>query len=82
MVKAANQFGVARAPLSRVLNGHAAVSPTMGLRFTAWLDEDRGGDAKVQSAEEVAYDRWQTDQWIKIAKRPAGPPTCSPSVAP
>ena len=34
---AAQQLGVARVSLSRVLNGRAAISPEMALRIEAWL---------------------------------------------
>ena len=34
---AAKQLGVTRAALSRVLNEHAAISPSMALRLEGWL---------------------------------------------
>ncbi len=34
---AAGQLGVSRVALSRILNGHAAISPEMALRIEAWL---------------------------------------------
>jgi len=63
VTEAARQLGVARATLSRVLNGKAAISPEMALRLEAWL----GGPAKGPSAEtwlrgQVAYDMWRARQ--------------------
>lgn len=37
VAKAAAQLGVGRVTLSRVLHGHAAISPEMALRLEAWL---------------------------------------------
>lgn len=64
---AAKQLGVARVTLSRVLNGHAAISPEMALRIEAWLGLERGGEARLWLAEQTAYDMWQTEQKIKTA---------------
>ena len=64
---AAKQLGVARVTLSRVLNGHAAISPEMALRIEAWLGIERGGDARLWLAEQTAYDIWQAEQKIKAA---------------
>ena len=47
VTQAAEQLGVARVTLSRVLNGHAAISPEMALRLEAWLGKDRGGEARL-----------------------------------
>lgn len=64
---AAKQLGVARVTLSRVLNGHAAISPEMALRIEAWLGLERGGEARLWLAEQTAYDMWQAEQKIKAA---------------
>jgi addiction module HigA family antidote len=37
VTEAAQQLGVTRTALSRVLNGHAAISPEMARRIEAWL---------------------------------------------
>jgi len=37
VTEAAGQLGVSRVTLSRVLNGHAAISPEMALRLEAWV---------------------------------------------
>jgi len=41
----ANQLGVTRAALSRVLNERAAISPEMALRLEGWLGLENGGHA-------------------------------------
>ncbi|KJS04333.1 MAG: LacI family transcriptional regulator [Gammaproteobacteria bacterium BRH_c0] len=63
---AAEQLGVARVTLSRVLNGHAAISPEMALRIEAWLGVERGGDARLWLAEQSAYDMWQAQQKFRV----------------
>ena len=64
---AAQQLNVARATLSRVINGRAAISPEMALRIEAWLGVERGGEARLWIAEQSAYDMWQAEQRIKDA---------------
>lgn len=59
---AADQLGITRPALSRVLNGHAAISPEMALRIEAWLGVERGGRADVWLAEQTAYDLWHARQ--------------------
>lgn len=63
--QAAQQLGVSRITLSRVLNGRAAISPEMALRIEAWLGKERGGDAYVWLSEQAAYDIWQAEQRLK-----------------
>ena len=67
VTQAAQQLGVSRVTLSRVLNGRAAVSPEMALRIEAWLGVARGGEARLWLAEQSAYDMWQTAQKFKAA---------------
>ena len=45
VTEAANQLGVTRVALSRVLNARAAISPQMALRLEAWLGVENGGRA-------------------------------------
>jgi len=74
VTEAAEQLGVSRVALSRVLNGRAAVSPDMALRLEAWLGVARGGDARVWLAQQSAYDVWQAEQKFKktpLQVRPA-----------
>lgn len=68
VTNAAEQLGVARVTLSRVLNGHAAISPEMALRLEAWLGKERGGDARLWLAQQTSYDMWQTT--LKLKKTP------------
>lgn len=65
VTQAAEQLGVSRAALSRLLNGHAAISAEMALRLEAWLGKERGGDARVWLAEQSAHDLWQTKQRLQ-----------------
>lgn len=65
VTQAAEQLGVSRVALSRVLNGRAAISPEMALRIEAWLGKERGGDARVWLAEQSAFDMWQAQQRLK-----------------
>lgn len=67
VTQAAEQLGVSRVALSRMLNGRAAISPDMALRLEAWLGVERGGDARVWLAEQSAYDVWQAQQRFKTA---------------
>jgi addiction module HigA family antidote len=66
VTEAAKQLDVARPSLSRVLNGHAAISPEMALRLEQWLGIENGGRADLWLAEQAAYDLWQARQSSKI----------------
>lgn len=59
VTQAAEQLGVTRVALSRVLNGRAAISPEMALRLEAWLGVENGGRADLWIAEQAAYDLWK-----------------------
>ncbi|MBJ9590212.1 HigA family addiction module antitoxin [Burkholderia seminalis] len=59
VTEAASQLGVTRAALSRILHGHAGISPDMALRLEAWLGEDGGGRADLWLAQQSAYDPWR-----------------------
>jgi len=65
VTEAAQQLGVSRVALSRVLNGRAAIEPEMALRIKAWLGVARGGEARLWLAEQSAYDVWQAAQKFK-----------------
>jgi addiction module HigA family antidote len=67
VTEAAEQLGVARVTLSRMLNGRAGISPEMALRIEAWLGVERGGEARLWLAEQSAYDVWQAEQKFKAA---------------
>lgn len=70
---AAVQLGVTRAALSRVLHGHAAISPEMALRLEAWLGVDHGGRADLWLHLQADYDLWQTMKATKPAIRKVKP---------
>jgi addiction module HigA family antidote len=59
VTEAAAQLGVTRPALSRVLNGHAAISPTMALRLEGWLGIENGGRADTWIAQQASFDLWQ-----------------------
>ena len=65
VTQAAAQLGVSRVAFSRMINGHAAISPEMALRIEAWLGVERGGEARLWLAEQSAYDMWQATQRFK-----------------
>lgn len=71
VTEAAEQLGVARPSLSRVLNGRAAISPEMALRIEKWLGEENGGRADLWLAEQTAYDLWQARVKFKAKVKPA-----------
>ena len=69
---AAAQLGVDRTTLSKVLNGRAAISPSMALRIERWLGRDHGGAAEVWPAQQAAYDLWQARLAVKASKAVSG----------
>ena len=54
----AQRLGVSRVALSRVLNGRAAVSAEMAIRFAAAL----GGSAESWLRMQSAFDLWQASK--------------------
>lgn len=56
---AARELRVTRAALSRVLHGHAGISPEMALRIERWLGVERGGRAEVWAGMQLDYDLWR-----------------------
>lgn len=73
VTEAAEQLGVARPSLSRVLNGHAATSPEMALRIEKWLGVENGGRADLWLAEQTSYDLWQARMSFNAKVKPAEP---------
>ena len=65
VTEAADQLGVSRVALSRVLNSRAAISPEMALRLENWLGVDHGGRADNWIAQQAAYDLWQARKTFK-----------------
>lgn len=56
VAEAARQLGIFRVQLSRVLHGHAPVSPGLALRLELWLS---GTTADVWLRMQLAHDLWQ-----------------------
>jgi addiction module HigA family antidote len=67
--EAARQLDVSRVMLSRIINGHAGISPEMALRLEMWLKTPEGGGpgAEMFLRMQSAYDLWQ----VIHAERPA-----------
>jgi addiction module HigA family antidote len=59
VTQAAEQLGVTRPALSRILNGHAGISIEMALRLEQWLGVENGGRADLWLSQQAAYDLWQ-----------------------
>ena len=68
---AAEQLGVSRVTLSRVINGRSAITAEMALRVGKWV----GNGPEVWMRMEGQYDLWQAkkkgDLKVRKAKRPA-----------
>lgn len=64
VTEAANQIGVSRVALSRVLNARAAISPEMALRLEAWLGLEKGGSAETWLTHQLMYDLWRARQKV------------------
>jgi addiction module HigA family antidote len=62
VAEAATQLGVDRTTLSRVINGHAAISPSMALRIEKWLGVGNGGRAEIWLAQQREFDLWVARQ--------------------
>ena len=54
ITEAAQQLGVTRATLSRILNGHAGVTADMALRLQAWM----GINAEMWLRLQASHDLW------------------------
>jgi addiction module HigA family antidote len=64
---AAEQLGVARVTLSRMINGRAAISADMAIRLAQWL----GGSAEIWLRLQLQYDLWHAEKNSKIKVKPA-----------
>ena len=56
VAESARQLGISRVQFSRVLHGHAPISPALALRLELWLS---GPTADVWLRMQLAYDLWQ-----------------------
>lgn len=55
---AAEELGITRVSLSRVLNGRSGISPEMALRLERWLGVEHGGRADLWLHMQADYDLW------------------------
>ena len=66
VMQAAEQLGVARVTLSRMINGRAAISTDMAIRLAQWL----GGSAETWLRAQLQYDLWHAEKNSKIKVKP------------
>jgi len=61
ITEAAEQIGVGRVTLSRVINEHAGISPEMALKLEDWFQAlgYKGGRAESWVGMQGVYDLWQ-----------------------
>jgi addiction module HigA family antidote len=64
---AAEQLGVSRVALSRVINGRAAISAELAIRLAKWL----GGSADVWLHAQLQYDLWHAERKSNAKVKPA-----------
>lgn len=64
---AAEQLGVSRVALSRVINGRAAISAELAIRLAQWL----GGSAEIWLRAQLQYDLWHAERISKAKVKPA-----------
>ncbi len=64
---AADQIGVTRPALSRLLNERSGISTEMALKIEDWLGVDRGGRADVWLEMQLKHDLWQARQRHQVA---------------
>jgi addiction module HigA family antidote len=63
VTEAAQQLGISRVALSRVLHGKAAISVDLARRLEIWLGgSQRGPSAESWLRGQIAYDLWQAEQ--------------------
>ncbi len=67
VTEAAKQLGISRNALSRIINGRAAISADMAIRFAQWL----GGNAETWLRAQAQYDLWHTERGKRIKVKPA-----------
>jgi addiction module HigA family antidote len=73
VTEAAEQLGVARVTLSRMITGHSAISADMAIRLAQWL----GGSAEIWLRLQLQYDLWHAEKNSKIKIKPAQLPSPS-----
>jgi len=69
VTEAANQLGVSRVALSRVLNGRAAISVDLARRLERWLNgPNKGPSAESWLRGQMAYDLWHAKKTQRLGK--------------
>lgn len=69
VTEAANQLGVSRVALSRVLNGRAAISVDLARRLERWLNgPHKGPSAESWLRGQMAYDLWHAEKTQRLGK--------------
>lgn len=58
ITQAADELGISRTTLSRVLHEYERVTPEMALRIECWLGVENGGRADVWSEMQLRHDLW------------------------
>jgi antitoxin HigA-1 len=73
VTEAAEQLGVSRVTLSRLLNERGGITPEMALRIEQWLGVERGGRADLWLGMQLDYDLWHARKHApkKIKRAPA-----------
>ncbi len=66
VTEAADQLGVSRVTLSRMINGNAAISAEMAIRLAQWL----GGNPETWLRAQVQYDLWHAEHENTIKVKP------------
>ncbi len=64
--QAAEQLGVSRVTLSRMINGKAAISAEMAIRLGQWLN----GNPETWLRAQVQFDLWRAEQQSNIKVKP------------
>lgn len=70
VTEAAKQLGVNRVTLSRLINGHAAITADMALRLHLWLGED-SPSPESWLHQQANYDLWVASQKVDRIVEPA-----------
>ena len=69
--EAAEQLGVSRVTLSRVINGRSAITAEMALRVGKWVGNGPEIWLRMQGQYDLSQARKKSEPKVKKAKRPA-----------
>lgn len=81
VTQAAEQLGVSRVTLTRVLHGHAGVSVELARRLELWLRRPDGVGPTAESwlRGQAKYDLWQAERAPLLNVTPAQLPSAEPA---